>query len=38
MDSDGKYVPAHKAQVVAWLVDKVRRRSEEQGGGGVIKQ
>jgi hypothetical protein len=26
MDSDGKYVPAHKAQVVAWLVDKVRRR------------
>jgi hypothetical protein len=34
MDSDGKYVPAHKAQVVAWLVDKVRRRSEEQGGGG----
>jgi hypothetical protein len=32
MDSDGKYVPAHKAQVVAWLVDKVRKSSEEQGG------
>ena len=35
LDSDGKDVPAHKAQVVAWLVDKVRRRSEEQGGGGL---
>jgi hypothetical protein len=26
MDSDGKYVPADKAQVVAWLADKVRKR------------
>jgi hypothetical protein len=34
MDSDGKYVPANKAQVMAWLVDKVRKRSEEQGGAG----
>jgi 5-methylcytosine-specific restriction protein A len=28
MDSDGKYVPANKSQVVAWLADKVRKRAE----------
>lgn len=31
IDSDGKYVPADKAQVVAWLADKVRKRVEVEG-------
>jgi anti-sigma factor RsiW len=31
MDVDGKYVPADKAQVVAWLADKVRKRAEVEG-------
>jgi hypothetical protein len=31
MDTDGKYVPANKAQVVAWLADKVRKRIEVEG-------
>jgi hypothetical protein len=33
MDVDGKYVPANKAQVVAWLADKVRKRVEVEGEG-----
>ena len=33
MDADGKYVPADKAQVVAWLADKVRKRIEVEGEG-----
>ncbi len=31
MDADGKYVPANKSQVVAWLADKVRKRVEVEG-------
>jgi hypothetical protein len=33
MDVDGKYIPADKAQVVAWLADKVRKRVEVEGEG-----
>jgi hypothetical protein len=31
MDVDGKYIPANKSQVVAWLADKVRKRVEVEG-------
>ena len=33
MDIDGKYIPANKSQVVAWLADKVRKRVEVEGEG-----
>ena len=31
MDVDGKYIPANKSQVIAWLADKVRKRVEVEG-------
>jgi hypothetical protein len=31
MDVDGKYIPANKSQVIAWLADKVRKRIEVEG-------
>ena len=37
MDSDGKYIPADKGKVIAWLADKVRRNKEhgsEKGNDG----
>lgn len=37
IDADGKYIPADKGKVIAWLADKVRRNEEEgarQGNDG----
>ena len=35
IDADGKYIPADKGKVIAWLADKVRRKEEEGGRKGI---